>query len=79
MEPQWIPWDHNQFADYLSHIHVVDYNDWCINPKGFKQIDSCCGPYSEYRFVTYHNAKLCQFNSVFRNPGSERVDAFTVH
>ena len=29
LEPEWIPRDHNQIADYLSRI--VDYDDWGLS------------------------------------------------
>ena len=31
LEPEWIPREANEFADYLSKL--VDYDDWMLNPK----------------------------------------------
>ena len=75
LEPSWIPHDRNQYADYLSHI--VDSNDWQLNPTVFTLLDSVYGLHSIDRFASAHNAQLSRFNSRFWNPGSEAVDAFT--
>ena len=75
IEPEWIPRDENQQADYLSRI--VDYDDWQIHPEIFAQLDSDWGPHSIDRFASFHNTQLPRFNSRFWNPGTKAVDAFT--
>ena len=41
IEPEWIPRNSNQRADYISRI--VDYDDWSIDPAIFKQLDARWG------------------------------------
>ena len=36
IEPEWVPREENQLADYLSR--VVDYDDWGINKDVFHTI-----------------------------------------
>ena len=77
IDPEWVPREHNQVADYLSRM--MDYDDWGISPKVFEEeIDNAWGPHTVDRFASDYNAKLCRFNSRFWNPGSEAMDAFTV-
>ena len=75
IEPEWIPRDCNQKADYISRI--VDYDDWSIDPAIFQQLDARWGHHTVDRFASYYNTQLPRFNSRFWNPGSEGVDAFT--
>ena len=75
IEPEWIPRDGNQQADYLSRI--VDYDDWQIHPRIFAELDGNWGPHAIDRFASFYNAQLPRFNSRFWNPGTEAVDAFT--
>ena len=75
IEPEWIPREENQQADYLSHL--VDYDDWQIHPRNFAELDYEWGPHSIDRFASFCNAQLPHFNSRFWNPGAEAVDAFT--
>ena len=37
LEPEWIPRDLNQKADYLRRI--VDYDDWMLNPVVFSDLN----------------------------------------
>ena len=42
-EPEWVPREENQLADYLSRI--VDYvDDWYLNPNIFTMVDRLWGP-----------------------------------
>ena len=75
LEPEWIPREKNERADYLSRI--VDLDDWLLNPVIFAQLDVQWGPHTIDRFADYNNSQLCRFNSRCWNPGSEAVDAFT--
>ena len=34
LELEWIPWEENAFADYLSK--VFDYDDWMLNSAVFQ-------------------------------------------
>ena len=77
LEPEWIPRDLNERADYLSHI--IDYDDWQLNPSAFSELDNCWGPHSVDRFTSFHNCQVPRFNSRCWNPGSVAVDAFTVN
>ena len=76
LEPEWIPREQNQLADYISRL--VDQDDWMLNPDIFRSLDYLWGPHTVDRFASGHNAQLQRFNSLFWNPGSEAVDAFTV-
>eukprot|EP00731_Ephydatia_muelleri_P008282 Em0004g620a len=76
LEPEWIPRDRNQLADYYSCI--VDYDDWHIDPSVFAELDALWVPYSVDRFASSYNKQVERFNSHFAFPGSEAVDAFTV-
>ena len=76
LEPEWIPRELNERADYLSHI--IDYDDWQLNPSVFSELEDCWGPHSVDRFASFHNCQVPRFNSRCWNPGSEAVDAFTV-
>ena len=77
IEPEWIPRELNQQADYLSRI--VDYDDWKLNPIVFADLDCLWGPYSVDRFADASNAQLPRFNSRYWNKDTEAVDAFTVN
>lgn len=76
LEPEWIPREHNEIADYLSRI--IDYDDWGINQTVFSLIDRKWGPHTVDRFASKHNTKLVRFNSRYLDYCSEAVDAFTV-
>ena len=43
LEPEWIPREENEFADYLSRI--IDYDDWMLNPVVFNELDGIWGPH----------------------------------
>ena len=75
IEPEWIPREQNQLADYYSRI--VDYDDWMLNPAVFAWLDSLWGPHTIDRFASPRNTQVERFNSRFWTPGSEAVDAFT--
>ena len=75
LEPEWIPREENEFADYLSRI--VDHDDWMLNPVVFQELDVMWGPHTIDRFADVHNRQLERFNSRYWNPWSEAVDAFT--
>ena len=75
LEPEWIPREKNELADYYSRI--VDYDDWMLNPSTFTWLDAIWGPHTIDRFANATNTQLQRFNSRFWSPGSEAVDAFT--
>ena len=37
IEPEWIPRETNQQADFINHI--IDYDDWSLHPALFKVLD----------------------------------------
>ena len=76
LEPEWVPREKNQLADYFSRI--IDYDDWYIDQAVYKMLDTTWGPHTVNRFATAYNAQVQRFNSRFACPGSEAVDAFTV-
>ena len=75
MEPEWVPREDNQVADYISR--VVDYDDWMLNPVMFSELDTLWGPHTVDRFADSFNTQLPHFNSRFWCPGSEAIDTFT--
>ena len=77
LEPEWIPRELNEKADYLSRI--IDLDDWLLNPSVFAELDAAWGPHTVDRFASFQNTQLCGFNSRCWNPGSEAVDAYTVN
>ena len=76
LEPEWVPREENEQADYLSRI--IDLDDWFLDPAIFAQLDAQWGPHSVDWFADSYNKQLDRFNSRCWNPGSEAVDAFTV-
>jgi len=75
MEPEWVPQEQNQLADYYSRLVVFD--DYSLNPAIFDYLNSIWGPYTIDRFASAHNAHLKRYNSRYGAPGSEAIDAFT--
>jgi len=51
MEPEWVPREQNQLADYYSHL--VDFDDYRLM---FEWLNSIWGPYTIDRFPSAHNA-----------------------
>lgn len=76
LEPDWVPRELNEKADYLSRI--VDFDDLYLNPDIFAELDTAWGPHTVDRFSDCSNHHLPRFNSRYWNPGSEAVDTFTV-
>ena len=77
IEPEWVPREDNEVADYFSCI--VDYDDWNLSHNTFRDLDDIWGPHTVDKFASHYNTQLPRFNSRFRNPGSEAVDAFTAN
>ena len=75
IEPEWIPREANQQADFISRI--VDNDDWSLHPNLFVKLDAKWGPHTVDRFANCFNTQIPRFNSRFWNPGSEAVDTFT--
>ena len=74
--PQWVPRELNACADAISHI--VDFDDWYTTPEFFAHLDRLWGQHTVDRFANAANAHLPRFNSRFRVPGTEAVDAFSI-
>ena len=53
LEPEWIPREGNQIADYISRI--VDHDDWMLNPMVFSELDALWGPHTVDRFADEYN------------------------
>lgn len=75
IEPEWVPRELNELADYYSRLG--DHDDWMLNPAVFSWLDTIWGPHTIDRFANAANTQLDRFNSRFWSPGSEAVDAFT--
>ena len=56
LEPEWIPREENEFADYLNRIDDVD--DWMLNPEVFHELDARWGPHTVDRFADGFNNHL---------------------
>ena len=75
IEPEWVPREQNELADYFSRI--IDYDDWMLNPALFNWLNSLWGPHTVDRFTNSTNTQLPRFNSRFWVPDSEAIDSFT--
>ncbi len=73
---EWVSRDENVHADALSRTD--DANDYKLDPAVFARLDKMWGPHTVVRFASFLTKLLPQFCSLFRNPGCEAVDAFTV-
>ena len=73
---QWVPRQLNACADDISHI--IDFDDWYTTQWFFAHLDHIWGPHTVDRFANASNAHFPRFNSRFRVPGTEAVDAFSV-
>ncbi|VDI76706.1 Hypothetical predicted protein [Mytilus galloprovincialis] len=65
----------NEKADYISKM--VDFEDWGVTHIFFNFLNDMWGPYSIDRFASVENRKVMRFNSLFWQPDSEAVDAFS--
>jgi hypothetical protein len=75
LQPEWLPREENEFADYLSKIRDVD--DFGLVPSAFSYIQSLYGPFSVDRFASSHNAKLPRFDSFCWCPGASACNTFS--
>ena len=73
---QWVPRELNTCADDISNI--IDFDDWYTTHGFFAHLDHIWGPHTVDGFANALNAHLPRFNSRFRVPGTEAVDAFSV-
>ena len=73
---QWVPRELNTRADDISNI--IDFDDWYTTQGFFAHLDHIWGPHTVDRFANALNAHLPRFNSRFRVPGTEAIDAFSV-
>ena len=58
--------------------NIIDFDDWCTTQWFFAHLDHIWRPHTVDRFANAFNAHLPRFNSRFRVPGTEAVDAFSV-
>lgn len=65
----------NTIADGLSR-YVSQY-EWALNRKVFQCIDKIWGPHSIDRFANMSNTQLAQYNSLWLDPNTAGVDAFS--
>lgn len=72
----WVPREWNEVADFFSKFN--DGSDWKLHPAWFRALDKKWGPHTVDRFASDRNTHLSRFNSLFRCPGSEAVNAFSV-
>ena len=79
LEPDWVPRELNEKADFLSR--VTDYDDWYINniPGVFTWFDMVWGPHTVDSFAHCYNCQLSRFNGRCWNPSAEVVDIFTTN
>ena len=75
-EPEWIPHEENEMADYCSRI--IDTNDWMLNPEIFSMLNELWGPHTIDWLANVDDTQMERFNSRCWCSGSEAVDAFTV-
>ena len=72
---QWNPRSENEKADYISRL--IDHEDWEVSGKCFDLMNGLWGPFTIDRFANFNNKKLNRYNSLYWNPGSEAIDAFS--
>ena len=70
-----IPRNLNEIADAISKF--IDYDDWRTTDRFFIFLNTVWGPFTIDRFASEENKKLQRFNSLFWDPGTERVNAFS--
>ena len=75
LEPEWVPREDNQLADYWSK--VIDHDDWMVHPDVFAQLDLMWSPHTVDRFLNGYNRQVSRFNSRFYEPDTEAIDIFT--
>jgi hypothetical protein len=75
LQPEWLPREENEFADYLSKIRDVD--DFGLATPVFEYVQSLYGPFSVDRFASSHNAKLPRFDSFYWCPGAAACNIFS--
>ena len=56
---------------------MIDHEHWGVSDEFFSFIDDLWGAHYIDRFASIMNRKTERSNSLFWNPGSETVDAFT--
>ena len=71
----WIPRIGNQRANFLSRI--IDIDNWGTTADFVQLLGSLWGPHTVARFANMNNTKLLRLNSLYWNPGSIAVNAFT--
>jgi len=76
IEPEWIPRRENELADYYSHI--IDYDDYKLNPAVFQWLDALYGPHTVDRFANHVNTQMGRFNSRFWVPDTDAIDPLLV-
>ena len=59
--------------------HIIDFDDWQVNPSVFRMLDGLWGPHTVNRFASSTNTQLGRFNSKFWCPGTEAVDTSTTN
>ena len=72
---EWIPRNLNEMADAISKF--VDHDDWSTTDGFFTFLNKVWGLFTIDRFASAENKKLERFNSLFWNPGTERVNTFS--
>ena len=66
----------NVWADQLSRER--DLSDWRLNPKLFREVVALWGHPTVDRFASANNCQVPRYNSRWRDPLSEAVDAFSI-
>lgn len=69
----WLPTAENAWADALSREE--DNTDWTLARPFFASLEAMYGPHQVDRFATGANAQLPRYNSRWRDPGTEGVNA----
>ena len=72
---EWIPRNLSEIEDAISKF--VDYHDWRTKDGFFTFLNKVQGPFTIDCFASAENEKLERFNSLFWNPGTDRVNAFS--
>ncbi|KAK3734245.1 hypothetical protein RRG08_049663 [Elysia crispata] len=72
---KWLAGKLNTMPDYLSRLDNK-YN-WTIHPNLFQYLDKIWGPHTVDRFACMNSAQCAKYNSLFLDPTTSGVDAFS--
>jgi hypothetical protein len=61
----------------IPAVFLNSKTDWEVSGNFFDLMNGLWGPFTIDRFANFNNKKLNRYNSLYWNPGSEAIDAFS--